>query len=251
MDVAKDFKDLFSAGAADYARYRPTYPPALFAWLAAQAPSRTIAVDVGTGSGQAAIALAEYFDAVVGLDPSTEQLANASPHPRVRYEIARAQATGLPAASVDLLTAGQAFHWFAETAFFEEARRVLRSDGVLAVWAYALTTITPEVDAVVLDYYERYLGRYWEPERRLVEDGYRSVAFPFRELPAPRFEMQLEWSFAALAGYLGTWSPLKRYLRDHGTNPLEEVLPRLEAAWGDAPSRLVRWPLSLRAFKSA
>ena len=70
-------KDLFSETAADYARFRPTYPPALFAWLADQSPSRLMAVDLGTGSGQAALGLAEHFDRVVGLDASDEQLANA------------------------------------------------------------------------------------------------------------------------------------------------------------------------------
>ena len=53
------FKDLFSLQAADYARFRPVYPPELYAWLAAQAPARQLAVDVGTGNGQAAIALLE------------------------------------------------------------------------------------------------------------------------------------------------------------------------------------------------
>src|SRR3954471_23387114 len=106
-----DFKDLFSAGAAAYARFRPTYPPALFDWLAATAPARGLAIDVGTGNGQAAVALAERFERVLALDPSEQQLANAAAHPRVQYRHAPAEATGAPAACADLVTAGQAFHW--------------------------------------------------------------------------------------------------------------------------------------------
>ena len=79
------FKDLFSERPDPYARYRPTYPAAVFEWLAAQAPSTVLAVDVGTGNGQAAVALAEHFDRVLGLDPSEAQLANARAHPRVEY----------------------------------------------------------------------------------------------------------------------------------------------------------------------
>src|SRR4051812_29488629 len=92
-----DFKDLFSAGAAAYARFRPTYPPALYDWLAATASRRELGIDVGTGNGQAAVELAERFDQVLALDPSEAQLANATPHPRVRYRCAPAEATGAPA----------------------------------------------------------------------------------------------------------------------------------------------------------
>ena len=71
------FKDLFSRQSADYARFRPTYPPVLFAWLAAQAPARRLAVDVGTGNGQAAVALAAHFERVIGVEPSAA--AHATP----------------------------------------------------------------------------------------------------------------------------------------------------------------------------
>jgi len=69
------FKDLFSTQSADYARYRPSYPPALFSWLASVAPARGLAVDVATGNGQAALALADHFDQVVGVDASAAKLA--------------------------------------------------------------------------------------------------------------------------------------------------------------------------------
>jgi hypothetical protein len=105
------------------------------------------------------------------------------------------------------------------------------------------------VDAVVHALYEDFLGPYWEPERKLVEQGYRNVAFPFEELAAPAFEMRLTWTFEHLAGYLGTWSPLKRYIAARGEDPLPIVLPRLRQAWGAAEERPVSWPLSVRAFR--
>jgi SAM-dependent methyltransferase len=245
------FKDLFSAGAAAYARFRPNYPPELFAWLAATVARRELAVDVGTGNGQVAVALAEHFQRVVGLDPSEAQIANAAAHPRVEYRRAPAEATGVAAGSADLITAGQAFHWFKHDAFFDEVRRIARPGGeaVLCVWTYSMARISPEVDAVVDDLYTRYMGRYWEPERRLVEELYQNVDVPFDALPVPAFNMRATWRLTHLFGYLGTWSPLKRYIEAHGTNPIEEVAPRLTRAWGDAPEREVVWQLGVRAFR--
>jgi SAM-dependent methyltransferase len=245
------FKDLFSDRPDAYARYRPSYPAALFAWLAAQAPSAKLAVDVGTGSGQGAVALAERFDRVLGLDPSEAQLRNARAHPRVEYRVARAEQLAADDASADLIFVAQALHWFDHDAFFAEVRRVLVPGGVLAVSCYQLTEITPDVDAVVMDLYEGHLGPYWEPERKLVETGYRTIGFPFRELDVPAFEMRMAWSVEDLIGYLGTWSPLKRFRHDRGFDPLEATIPRLRAAWGTAAEREVVWPFTVRAFRSA
>ncbi|HEY7371300.1 MAG TPA: class I SAM-dependent methyltransferase [Polyangia bacterium] len=243
------FKDLFSLQAADYARFRPVYPLELYAWLASKAPARRLAVDVGTGNGQAAVALAAHFERVIGVEPSDGQLANATPAARVEYRRGAAEATGLDAGSADLLTVAQAIHWFKHPAFFAEVRRVVRPQGLLAFWCYGLTTISPEVDAAVHHYYEDLLGPYWEPERKLVEQGYRTIAVPFNPIAAPAFAMQLSWSFEHLLGYLGTWSPRKPYLAAHGQDALELAFPRLREAWGAHGDRPVHWPLSVRAFR--
>jgi SAM-dependent methyltransferase len=243
------FKDLFSERPDQYALYRPTYPAAVFAWLAAQTPGAKLAVDVGTGNGQAAIALAEHFDRVLGLDPSEAQLRNARVHPRVEYRRSSAEQLAADGASADALFVAQALHWFQHDAFFREVDRVLVPAGVLAVSCYELSRITPEVDAVVMDLYERDLGVFWEPERKLVETGYRTIAFPFPELSVPAFDMRATWTFEDLFGYLGTWSPLERFRRERGFDPLAAILPELRAAWGDAAEREVVWPLTVRAFR--
>jgi SAM-dependent methyltransferase len=242
-------KDLFSTQSSEYARFRPTYPPALFAWLAGLAPTRSTAVDVGTGSGQAAVELADLFDRVIAIDPSEAQLAHATPHARVEYRCAPAEATGLPDAVSDLLVVAQALHWFEHERFFGEVRRVVSPGGVFAAWCYDLARITPEVDTIVHALGQVRLGPYWEPERRLVETGYRTLAVPFVEIAPPSFRMHLDWTFDHLVGYLRTWSPRQRYMKQHGTDPLDAILYDLRAAWGDAPSRQVWWPLAVRAFR--
>jgi SAM-dependent methyltransferase len=241
------FKDLFSAQSGDYARFRPTYPDQLFSWLASVAPERGCAVDVATGNGQAALLLAPHFAGVVALDASAAQIAAAPAHAHVQYLVAPAEATGLDAGSADLLTAAQAFHWFDQPRFFAEAARLLHPGGVLAVWCYGLTRIAPAVDAVVQHLYGDLLGSYWEPERRLVEDGYRGVTFPFQPLEVPPFEMTAQWDLAGLLGYLRTWSALKAFVRARGSDPLAALAPDLTRAWGDPGPRLVRWPLAVHA----
>lgn len=240
-------KDLFSQAAAGYARFRPRYPAALFDWLAATAPGRDLAVDVGTGSGQAAVELGQRFARVIALDPSEAQLANAAPHARVTYRRAPAEATGLEPGSADLVTAAQAFHWFEPERFFAEVRRVARPKGVVAVWCYGLAEITPTIDAIVYELYEAQLGAYWEPERRLVDKLYRDVAFPFDELAPPAFHMTARWRLGDLVGYLETWSALATRRRIVGDDPLPAIAQKLEAAWGGAETHEVRWPMGLRA----
>lgn len=63
------FLDLFSENANLDAAARPRYPEELFTFIAAQAPARNRAWDCGTGSGQAAVSLAERFAEVVATDP--------------------------------------------------------------------------------------------------------------------------------------------------------------------------------------
>jgi SAM-dependent methyltransferase len=242
------FHDHFSSQADRYTQFRPDYGPALFTYLAGLVTRHDLAWDCGTGSGQAAVALANDFSAVVATDPSARQVAHARQHSRVQYLVARAEDTPLADQSVDLVTVAQAVHWFDRPRFYQEVRRVGREGSVLALWAYGLATISPQVDAVVAQLYEPILGRYWPPERKLIEERYATIDFPFEELATPAFEMTAHWNLGQLEGYLGTWSSVEKYRAANGTNPLTLVDRELREAWGDPElAHLVRWPLYLRA----
>ncbi len=245
--MSAGFADHFSVQSQDYARFRPNYPPALFAWLAEIASGRRLAWDCATGSGQAALGLAGHFDQVLASDASAAQLAGAARHPRIRYLRARAEASGLAGGRFDLIAVAQALHWFDLDAFYREVRRLLRPGGTLAVWTYQLLRCEPGIDALIERFDREIVGPYWPPERRLVDSGYRDLPFPFAELPAPAFDMHADWGLEQLLGYLGTWSSVRRYRRALGRDPLQRLVPALAAAWGDGNARRrVRWPLALR-----
>lgn len=241
------FKDYFSRQSTDYSYYRPHYPQALFAYLASQAKRHERAWDCGTGSGQAAVGLADYFPEIIATDASERQIANAIPHERISYRVALAEASGLDADSVDLITVGQALHWFDLNQFYAEARRVLRADGVLAAWCYGLLHVSPGIDAVLKHFYQEIVGSYWPPGREWIDKGYRGLPFPFPELETPRLQMETKWNLEHLLGYLGTWSAVQRYREREGRDPLELIGDELLRAW-EEPNRmrLVRWPLHLR-----
>ena len=242
--MAPPFTDHFGGHGADYALARPTYPPALYRWIAAQAPATTRVWDCGTGNGQAAVGLAAHFDEVIATDPSEGQLAAATAHPRVRYQQAPAEDSGLPTAHVDAVTVAEAFHWFDVVPFFEEVRRVVRPGGLVAIWGYRAHFVCPDVDAVHRDF--RDLIDPWFPEGRArLDAGYAEDPFPFREIAAPDLAMSQTWKVEDALAYLRTWSAVKRFQSAHGEDPVTRFEGLLHEAWGDA-AREVTWPLVWR-----
>lgn len=242
------FNDHFSGHSKVYAQFRPGYPKDLFAFVASRAPALGTAWDCATGPGQAARGLAEHFAEVLATDASAEQLAQAEPHPRVTYRVAPAEASGLSGASVDAVTVAQAVHWFDLEKFYAEVRRVLRPGGVLAVWSYGIMDVEPPIGEIVNTFYDVTVGPYWPPQRKLVEDGYRTIPFPFRAIEAPRFAMSVRWTLPHLMGYLDSWSATQRYKRDRKHDPLPELYARLAPLWGEpSAEKEVRWPLVFKA----
>ena len=240
--------ELFSTVARAYANFRPGYPPELFAWLARISPSREAVWDCGCGSGQASVPLAEQFAVVHATDVAPEQIAAAKPHSRVRYSVAPAEHSGLPDQSVDLVTVAQALHWFDVTAFFTEATRVARPGALLAVWNYPRPRfVDAELDRRFFAFYSQVVGPYWPPERRHIEDGYKTLPFPFEEVEAPELGFELNWNLDQLAGYASSWSATARYRQALGADPVPLLRESIEPAWpAVGVSVPLRMPLGLR-----
>lgn len=250
MPASGRFKDHFSEQSAAYARHRPRYPAELFRFLASCTRGHALAWDCATGNGQAAVALSEYFDKVVATDASVGQIGAAIEHPEVDYRVATAEDSRLDHATVDLVTVGQALHWFNTTRFFAEAKRVLVPGGLLAAWCYELCHVNDHCDAIVAELYTGIVGAFWPPERRLIEARYASIEMPGSRVDAPEFNMSAVWSVGDMLGYLRTWSACSRYRKEHGTDPVSLVETALRDTWGN-DVRVVAWPLTLFARRIA
>ncbi|HYE30853.1 MAG TPA: class I SAM-dependent methyltransferase [Methylomirabilota bacterium] len=207
-----------------------------------------LAWDCACGSGQATVGLAEHFTRVIGTDASASQIACAPKHPKIDWRVAPAELSGLSAESIDLTTVAQAAHWFDLPAFYNEVRRVAKPGSVIALWSYGIQRFDdPALQEIVTDFYSNVVGPYWPPERVLVENGYRTVPFPFEELAAPGFSMSTSWDLEQLLAYFGTWSATNRYREALKQDPLPELRDRLLKTWtSPGEPRLIEWPLAFR-----
>jgi len=242
------FKDHFSGHAALYRQARPTYPQALFDWLAVQAPDCELAWDAGCGNGQVAHALAEHFAHVVATDPSAEQVAQAEAHARIDFRVEPAEHCSLADATASVVSVGQALHWFDAPRFFAEVRRVLKPGGLFAAWTYADCHVTPAVDALKNRVYIELTAPYWPPERALVESGYAGIEVPLDASEVPVFPMRSDWTAAQFLAYLRSWSGSQRYREATGEDAVASIEAELVEAWGDPDAtRTVCFDFHLRA----
>lgn len=131
----------FGVAADDYVRHRQGPPAELFDRLARQFGIGTRGqdiVDLGTGTGAIARQLAARGARLVGVDPSPSMLAEAARLATadgldIAWRHARAEETGLAAASADAIVGCQCWHWFDRARAAAEARRVLRPGGAIAI----------------------------------------------------------------------------------------------------------------------
>jgi ubiquinone/menaquinone biosynthesis C-methylase UbiE len=126
--------DSFGEVAPAYAAHRPGYPEDAVAWLVGAPPARVL--ELGAGTGKLTATLCALGHDVVATDPSPAMLAELrTAVPKARTVLARAEDIPLPPSSVDIVVAGQAFHWFDHEHALPEIARVLKPGGTVAlVW---------------------------------------------------------------------------------------------------------------------
>lgn len=241
--------DYFSGQAAAYAGFRPDYPAELFHWLASQSPGRERAWDCATGSGQAASGLADHFHLVLASDLSLNQLQHAVSHHSIHYFSATAEQVPLPDHCLQLITVAQALHWFDRDRFYREVDRLLVRGGLLAAWSYGpFYSKYPELNASIDWFRYELVGPFWPPERALVENGYRDITLPWRELQTPQFRLQRDLRLDELLGYVGSWSATAEYRRHTDRDPLLQWRTVLERLW-PADNVTFHWPLTLKSAR--
>lgn len=241
----------FSAGSEQYAKHRPQYPAELFSYLSELAADHDRAWDCATGNGQAAVGSAEYFVQVDATDLSAEQIQHGITHPKVKYSACPAESTPFADHSFDLITVATAVHWFDQEKFFHEVNRVLRPNGILAIWGYNFFEVEPEIDEMILKFLLEPIQHFWAEGNRQVMGGYRDLTLPFDEIRnSPTFVMQIEWTQPQLLAYMRTWSAVKRYTAELGGDPVSELESQLKTIWLEPnQTKLVRMPLAFKASR--
>jgi SAM-dependent methyltransferase len=243
----KSSENWFAYGGPAYARFRPDYPDELAQYLAEIAPARDRAIDVGCGNGQLTLQLAAHFDEVIGLDPSADQIASATAHPRIRYLCAPAECLPLPHHSASLITAAQAAHWFDLPAFYAQVRQIAADGAVIALISYGVPQVPHDLEDRFNRFYHEEVGPYWPPERKQVDGGYRDLSFPFPERDAPKMDIRRSWELADFLGYVSTWSAVRRLDKAGQGEILTHFTRDISQLWGDpAKTRPVSWPINMR-----
>lgn len=219
----KPAKDLFSQQAEGYKKFRPIYPEVLYQRILPEVKAKDTAWDCATGNGQVATELAKHFNQVMATDISSSQLGQAESRENILYSVCRAERTNFPDNTFDLITVAQAIHWFDFAAFYQEVRRVSKPAGILAVWGYGVMQFKDEkVNERLQHFYHEVTGPYWDPERKYLDEAYRTIPFTLPEINVPEtFTIQQAFTLPDLQGYLNTWSSVKKMREvDNSADPV-------------------------------
>ncbi|MGV3504734.1 MAG: class I SAM-dependent methyltransferase [Adhaeribacter sp.] len=242
-------KDNFSLQSDKYAKYRPGYPPEFFDYLNEIVLNKQNAWDCGTGNGQIAFALAKAFHHVFATDISQAQIDNALQAGNLSYSVQAAEKTNFENHLFDLVVVAQAIHWFDFNLFYGEVRRTAKESALLCVVGYGRLEVSERIDELITDFYTNVIGKYWDKERKYIDEHYKTIPFPFREIQTPKFVNTQFWTLAHLIGYLNTWSAVKHFIKQNGYNPVDKLQPEIEKHWNKEEEKEVRFPLLLRIGK--
>ena len=152
----------FSSRVKNYARYRPGYPPAIIDLLTSECglSSNSVVADIGSGTGKLSEIFLENGNVVFGIEPNPEMRASAEEilrdYSTFRSIEGTAESTTMAPASIDFVTAGQAFHWFEPDRAKAESIRILKPEGwAVLIWNERLIDTTDflrDYEGLLLDY---------------------------------------------------------------------------------------------------
>jgi SAM-dependent methyltransferase len=171
MNTALDPTKRFSDRVDDYVRYRPHYPAAIVEWLhdTQGVDAQWRVADIGAGTGISTRMWLDAGHAVIGVEPNAEMRTAAqrwlAAYPNLTWIAATAEATGLRDASVDLVSAAQAFHWFDLQRVRTEWSRILRPHGLAVVYWNSRVL----EGSAFLEGYERVLRTFGTDYARVAE----------------------------------------------------------------------------------
>ncbi len=191
--------------------------------------------------------LSKHFENVYASDISENQLAQATQLPNIHYSVERAESTRFQDNQFDLITVGQAVHWFDFDAFNKEVHRVAKNDAILCVWGYGLFKMDKAINELVNEFYHGIIGPYWNKERMYIDEQYASIPFEFKEIAIDqKREIVVNWNLDELKGYFNSWSSVQHYKdANEGQNPVDDLMGRISQSWIGA-TKEIRFPLFMR-----
>ena len=196
----------FTRRVADYVRYRPGYPAEIITLLQRECglSADSVVADIGSGTGLLSRVFLDAGCRVFAVEPNAEMRAAAdqalSANPRYRSVDARAEATTLADRSVDVVTAGQAFHWFSPHPTRVEFRRILKPQGrVVLIWNERTH------DAGFMQDYDALVRRY-ATEREPITPGQLDDFFGAGRWQIRRLRNQQIFDLTSLQGRLNSSS---------------------------------------------
>lgn len=227
----------FSRTAADYATHRAGFPDELFRRLAGYGlgePGQRV-VDLGTGTGSLGRGLARRGARVTGVDLSAALMAQAERLDRAAglsttYVLAPAEATGLPGAAFDVVTAGQCWHWFDRPAAAAEARRLLAPGGRIAIATFDWIPMPGSVVIATEALIEEHNPAQPKPHLRYAS-GQGIYPLWLADLAGAGFERLESWSFDGIVTYSReAWRGRIRASQGVGASLPEEAVRRFDEA---------------------
>lgn len=241
-------QDHFSTIATAYNDGRIAYSTPLYEYLSRLCKEK-LAWDCATGSGQAVKDLSTYFDRVIATDISESLLSQADSISNVEFRKASAEHSEIGSTSMDLVVVAQAVHWFEQEKFWNEVRRLLKPNGILALWGYVWPLVDDRIDNLLGEFRES-IEKYWPEKSRYLHDFYADIEAPFQRVDMPDFRIVERWTASDYLAHLASWSGTRYCAERSKIDPLSKISDYLLQAWGDA-LRTVEWPLLLKVYRKA
>ncbi|KAK3578101.1 hypothetical protein CHS0354_007811 [Potamilus streckersoni] len=210
-----------------YAKFRLLHPDWIFDSIVDHCKDGCflLAVDVGCGSGQSCHRLCRHFRSVIGIDVSEDQIkaAKSKYEKEITFRVGQAEDLSfLDEHTLDLLTAGVSMHWFDIPKFLQEAKRVLKPGGVLAVYSYLMPrTDCPHVEAFYVE-----LFKFMDSRTRHADEKYSNVDFPFLDVKRLEHVHAVDCTIDDFLGFLVSLSAWQKFTDQNqdAARKLEEKL---------------------------
>lgn len=216
-----------------YANSRPTYPLALFDFIADLISERQRLWDCAAGSGQSIHELSQRFQSVVASDADFHQINLVRDNRQIALLVCKAEHAALQTESVNLAIAAQALHWFNQEKFWSELERVLRPGDYFASWCYGITRMSVDrsIDQILASTYDAKLRSMMPQVWTNLLTGHFKFPSWLSTITPPKFEMTALWDIESLHTYLNSLASVSLYRNRTRIDPVPDLMAEIRQVW--------------------